>query len=604
MARVFVLNAGPSVIADEGPPVSVLAGYPSGGVVSFSDLVGRVTYPQLPIGSGTWDPGAGTTITLPRTLRLTMPDGVDGATWRPQIELYADQPGGLFIYDGGSLPTYGLEAQEGSPGHPEGNIRIWRGNGTLRLMKNIIPTYDVYGEFVAWEPEFSDSTGVDVEVGNEGFHVQGFSEGSTTKVSLWRSRVQGAQMRNMSYVPLVIGDESNTPAQLEINRVTGTATLDPMIFRFNSLSDGQDWDIVHPWAFLRFDAQDSSSPGVGTRAEFGVVATGVSGSSSALIGRTLQGGSAMRDVFRIGGTGDFLQLGPGSKLADSDFEILKATGTSTITPIVIRLHSTTNGSGYDIANPWGFIGWYSDDVSLTGAAAARGRIGMRYTGTSGGQSAMEFDINTGSGLVTFLSLGSLSPVANIGTAAKSSGSHIEVNAATGSATIAPLIIRLRTLTNAQDWLTGASNFWGAHDFYADDVSGPGTGVRARMAAYFENAVGGLTSLGFWTSGNSGLAVALTLASDLVATFAGPIQTMTGTTTMAPIRFTAGALLSAATAGRMEYDNSFYLTQSDATRRFVVLATNATKVTAAAPYANDGYIPMRIGGTTVNVMTTA
>lgn len=55
---------------------------------------------------------------------------------------------------------------------------------------------------------------------------------------------------------------------------------------------------------------------------------------------------------------------------------------------------------------------------------------------------------------------------------------------------------------------------------------------------------------------------------------------------APLKFTTGVNLTTAVSGAVEYDNTFYMTQSDATRRSVVLATNATKTTAGAPYTND------------------
>lgn len=79
---------------------------------------------------------------------------------------------------------------------------------------------------------------------------------------------------------------------------------------------------------------------------------------------------------------------------------------------------------------------------------------------------------------------------------------------------------------------------------------------------------------------------------------------TATANTAPLKFTSGTNLTTAEAGAVEYDNTFYMTQSDATRRSVVLATNATKTTAGAPYTNDGYITVRIGGTDVKIMTTA
>lgn len=79
---------------------------------------------------------------------------------------------------------------------------------------------------------------------------------------------------------------------------------------------------------------------------------------------------------------------------------------------------------------------------------------------------------------------------------------------------------------------------------------------------------------------------------------------TATASTAPVKLTSGTLLTTAEAGAWEYNNTFYLTNSDATRRAIVLAPNATKVTAGAPYANDGYVIMNIAGTDFKIMTTA
>lgn len=77
----------------------------------------------------------------------------------------------------------------------------------------------------------------------------------------------------------------------------------------------------------------------------------------------------------------------------------------------------------------------------------------------------------------------------------------------------------------------------------------------------------------------------------------------GNANVAPLKFTTGTNLTAAEAGAMEYNNTFHLTNSDATRRHVVTAPNTTKVTAAAPYTNDGYFVLNIGGTDIKIMTT-
>lgn len=83
-----------------------------------------------------------------------------------------------------------------------------------------------------------------------------------------------------------------------------------------------------------------------------------------------------------------------------------------------------------------------------------------------------------------------------------------------------------------------------------------------------------------------------------------IKAGTATANTAPLQFTTGTLETVARAGVMEYNNTFHLTNSDATRRHIVTAPNTTKVTAAAPYTNDGYIIVNIGGTDFKILTTA
>lgn len=73
---------------------------------------------------------------------------------------------------------------------------------------------------------------------------------------------------------------------------------------------------------------------------------------------------------------------------------------------------------------------------------------------------------------------------------------------------------------------------------------------------------------------------------------------------APLKFTSGSLLSVAEAGAMGYNNKFYLTESDTTRRAIVQAASSTVVTAAAPYVNNGYIVLRVDGVDLKFMTTA
>ena len=71
---------------------------------------------------------------------------------------------------------------------------------------------------------------------------------------------------------------------------------------------------------------------------------------------------------------------------------------------------------------------------------------------------------------------------------------------------------------------------------------------------------------------------------------------------APLKLTSGTVMTTPEAGAVEYDGRFRLTESDAVQRYPVQPASATKVTADAPYTNDGYITVMIGGTAVNLMT--
>lgn len=83
-----------------------------------------------------------------------------------------------------------------------------------------------------------------------------------------------------------------------------------------------------------------------------------------------------------------------------------------------------------------------------------------------------------------------------------------------------------------------------------------------------------------------------------------LKAVTTSASSAPIKFNSGTVMTTAEAGAMEYNNTFHLTNSDNTRRHIVLAPNTTKITAGAPYTNDGYVVVNIGGTDFKMMTTA
>jgi len=97
----------------------------------------------------------------------------------------------------------------------------------------------------------------------------------------------------------------------------------------------------------------------------------------------------------------------------------------------------------------------------------------------------------------------------------------------------------------------------------------------------------------YINGNLGLGVTVPTARLHIAA---------GSTTITPLLLTSGTVNTTAVAGAIEYNNTFFMTQSDAVRRSVVLAVNATK-TAGSP-VTDGFITIRIGSTDVKILTTA
>lgn len=129
---------------------------------------------------------------------------------------------------------------------------------------------------------------------------------------------------------------------------------------------------------------------------------------------------------------------------------------------------------------------------------------------------------------------------------------------------------------------------------------------------FQGTQSGFSGYDFRTSDGTG---AVVIQDDRNTAFGGlatvsaataKVHIMSGTATAgtAPLKFRTGINNTVAEVGAMEYNDTLHFTNSDATRRHVVLAPNTTKVTASAPYTNDGYIIINIGGTDFKVMTTA
>lgn len=170
-----------------------------------------------------------------------------------------------------------------------------------------------------------------------------------------------------------------------------------------------------------------------------------------------------------------------------------------------------------------------------------------------------------------------------------------VSATTGSAGVEGILRFSRIQTGGVSYPEAFSIALGR---YSSSGTGPDTRVDLLLkATAATDYTTGVMVMSLQSNGNVGFGV--TPATAVIHLKAG-----TATASTAPLKFTTGTNLTTAEVGVMEYNNTFHLTNSDATRRHVVTAPNTTKVTAAAPYTNDGYVVINIGGTDFRVMTTA
>jgi hypothetical protein len=258
----------------------------------------------------------------------------------------------------------------------------------------------------------------------------------------------------------------------------------------------------------------------------------------------------------------------------AELSVSKVTGSATIAPVTIQLRSVSRASDWDLTTTWGNLDWYNDDAS--GIVGTRARIGAYMTSVSGSATGLRiYTANnnvlaeavkidhllhaTFNGAVTCattlgvtgattLASATLSGTLYIGTSAIGTGSDLEIARTTGSATLTPIILRLRSTRNAGDWDT--TNPWASLEYASDDVSGIGATVRARIGAFMAGVAGSAVQLRFFTSSASALAEALKLDESQNATFAGTIITKASDTTSAGLRLAHGAAPTSPTNGDM------------------------------------------------------
>lgn len=293
---------------------------------------------------------------------------------------------------------------------------------------------------------------------------------------------------------------------------------------------------------------------------------------------------------------------------------LQVTTALGYTPVTNARTLTINGTTYDLsANRSWTISAGTTYTFSTGLNDNAGTVTSNLsTGVSGGQSViggtasgnnltLSSTSNATKGKIVF-GTSAYDEVNNrlgIGNTAPSQKLQVQVN---DTGLTFPIFVRNANASGATgigfvneanaDWIKAGIVHQRAGGYGVGTIHFLNNGVESGTTTTLSDARMSITSTGNVGIGQSSPTAALHLKAG------------TATANTAPLKFTSGTNLTTAEAGAFEYNNTFHVTNSDATRRHVVTAPNTTKVTAAAPYTNDGYITVNIGGTDFKLMTTA
>jgi len=171
----------------------------------------------------------------------------------------------------------------------------------------------------------------------------------------------------------------------------------------------------------------------------------------------------------------------------------------------LATHTTTTG-GIGFGTDTSLYRTQSGTLAINDASTAAPQISFRDAGTQKGSIywySSQFVIGSrdaASSTILVSGNGTLALTLDSGQNATFAGNVI-ASRATGSATITPATIQIRTTTNAGDWSTTSN--WGNLDFWSEDTSGPGNTTRARIGARAFGTTGAQTSLYFSTSDAAG-----------------------------------------------------------------------------------------------------
>jgi hypothetical protein len=400
----------------------------------------------------------------------------------------------------------------------------------------------------------------------------------------------------------------------ELGASTGSAILLPVTLRLYSRNvSASDWDIVNSWANLDFYSDDVSGPGAGVRARIGAGFETVFGSTTYLAFSTST--SALSEAMRITSAGRVLVghtasvsiggINPafaffgdatlGSAITHS-YWAADATGASLQ---IAKSRSATKGSFTtvavsDIIGRIRFIGDDGTDLATLGAeirATAEGtittsRVPMRlgfFTASGAADDDATERMRVTSAGVLVVGATAVAPGGN---------TQLEVSRATGTATITPATLTIRSTSSAADW--DITNSWANLDFWSNDGSGLGSAVRARVGAGFENAAGSLTYLAFSTSTGSALTERVRIASSGAVTIGGTLTTTGNITINRDGLASAATLLISADAGQIK-QIAFY--SANVTRW--ALRVNATAESGGDAGTNLELISFTDAGATID-----
>lgn len=209
--------------------------------------------------------------------------------------------------------------------------------------------------------------------------------------------------------------------------------------------------------------------------------------SHATKGKILLGASSAYD-------GANVRLGIGTAAPATLGEFSQAVLADGTTPAILRISGLLNSNGWTIGAPIGQLEFYNSDVGQ-GGAGVRARL----------QCVAENTLGSEWGLAFSTALANAAPTEKVridGAGSVGIGTTLPLALLDVSKTVAadgstPSIIRISGLLNSQAWSTGAEI--GKLEFYNNDGSSGGAGVRGNIAIVTTSATGNNWDMVFKTS---------------------------------------------------------------------------------------------------------